>query len=62
MTGERQVYQSTGQLLTGEGLPVGFHSSATSATNRYWSTFQNYVGGVSLGGLESEGRALPTRI
>lgn len=40
---------------TGEGLPVGFHSSAMSATNRYSSTFHNGVGGVSWGGLSQKG-------
>lgn len=42
----------------GEGLPVGFHSSAKSATNRSSSTFRKHGGGSELGGLDPEGRAL----
>lgn len=41
--------------VPGEGLPVGFLSPATSATNRSSRTFHKYVGGVNWGGLNWKG-------
>lgn len=42
--------------VRGDGLPVGFHSSAMSSMNRYSSSFHKHVGGVSWRrGLESKG-------
>lgn len=55
MAGKRAGLTEHWAAATGEGLPVGFHSSATSAINRYFSSFHKYVGGVSWGDLRQRG-------